>query len=146
MSDTMSNWQHLAQRSMASRFLDIVKMKSFVPCEVEAPLTGYKAKIVQVVFDPLKMEEVNESFRQSGYYVGDGMNVIAVMDDRSILLLGNSAVSFVGKNEKIQGVLDDSHVAFYDIMDLTRQFKIKNKKTEIDELVVKLKAKHDRSA
>ena len=142
----MSNWQHLAQRSIASRFLDIVKMKSFVPCDVEAPLTGYKAKIVQVVFDPLQMEEVNESFRHSGYYVGDRMNVIAVTDNQSILLLGNSVVSFVCKNERIQGVLDDAHVAFYDIMDLTRQFKIKNKKTEIDELVAKLKAKYDRPA
>jgi hypothetical protein len=55
-SESMSNWRHLAQRSMASSFMDIVKMKSFVPCDVEAPLTGYKAKIIQVVFDPLRME------------------------------------------------------------------------------------------
>ncbi len=94
----------------------------------------------------LREKGLAKAAKKAGRIAAEGMAYAAVMDGVGVVVEVNAETDFVGKNEKIQGVLDDSHVAFYDIMDLTRQFKIKNKKAEIDELVVKLKAKYDRSA
>lgn len=37
--------------------------------------------------------------------------------------------------EQIDGAFDETHLVFNDILDLIEQFKIKNKKVEIDELI-----------
>jgi hypothetical protein len=131
---------YLLQRTYASRALDVAKMKAFAPCEVDDPLNNYKAKIVEVVFDPLRIPEVNGRFKAVGYDFGDDMQVIAVTEDGSILLWGGlNSVFHLRKGEKIDEAFDLKHLAFNDILDLTNRFKIKNKKVEIDELIAQLK-------
>jgi hypothetical protein len=126
---------------MASRALDVVKMRAFVPCDVADRLNGYKGRIVEVVFDPLRIEEVNARFVGAGYIVPDGMQVIAVNEDGSILLWGGlNSVYHLRKGEEIKGAFEN--LAFNDILDLTNRFKIKNKKVEIDALVAGLKEKY----
>ena len=130
----------LLSRTYASRALDVAKMKAFVPCEVDDRLNNYKAKITEVVFDPLRIPEVNARFTAVGYHFSDDMQVIAVTEDGSILLWGGlNSVFHLRKGEKIEGIFDEKHLAFNDILDLTQRFKIKNKKVEIDELVARLK-------
>jgi hypothetical protein len=138
----MSNWRYLAERSYASSYLDLVKMKGLVPREVQEALTGYKAKIVEMVFDPFQIDEVNKRFKDSGYFIGKDMSVIAVNEDDSILLLGNTVVYRVSKDEDLKDPLDDSHVAFYDVANLTKPLKIKNTRAELDEMFQKLKQKY----
>jgi hypothetical protein len=131
---------HLIERSAASSCLDIVKMKPFMPCAVEDRLNNYKCTIMEVVFDPLRIEEVNEQFQAAGYNVKD-LQVIAVNDDDSILCWGGlNSVYHLKKGETIVGAFDN--LAFNDIMCLTQKFKIKNKKVEIDAMVAQLKAKY----
>jgi hypothetical protein len=132
---------HLIQRTFASRALDVVKMKAFVPCDVEDRLNAYEARIVEAVFDPLRIEEVNARFAAEGYVIPEAMQVIAVNADGSILLWGGmNSVYHLRKGEEIKGAFD--HLAFNDILDLTGRFRIKNKKVEIDALVQGLKEKY----
>ena len=131
---------YLLSRTYASRALDVVKMRAFAPCEVDDRLNNYRAKITEVVFDPLRIPEVNGRFRAVGYDFRDDMQVVAVTEDGSILLWGGlNSVFHLRKGEKIDGAFDEKHLAFNDILDLTGRFKIKNKKVEIDELIAKLK-------
>ena len=79
-------------------------MKGFVPCEVEDRLNHYKAKIVEAVYDPLCIPEVNARFRAAGYDFADDMQVIAVTEDGAILLWGGlNSVFHLRKGEKIAG-------------------------------------------
>jgi hypothetical protein len=136
----MANLTFLFQRIFASRALEVVKMKTFIPCEVENQHKTYKTRIVEHVYDPVRVVEVNARFKAAGYDVDDQMQVIAVNEDGSILVWGGlNSVFHLRKDEKIDGVLDLKHLAFNDILDLTNRFKIKNKKVEIDELIAKLK-------
>jgi hypothetical protein len=133
----------LLQRTFASRALDVAKMKAFVPCDVDDRLNQYKAKIVEAVYDPLRVPEVNARFRAAGYDFADDMQVIAVTEDGAILLWGGlNSVFHLHKGETIAGAFDEKHLAFNDILDLTNRFKIKNKKVEIDELIADLKQKY----
>ena len=122
--------------------MDVVKMKAFIPCDVENQFKTYRARIVEHVYDPIRVPEVNRRFKVAGYEFGDDMQVIAVTEDGSILLWGGlNSVFHLRKSEKIGGAFDEKHLAFNDILDLTERFKIKNKKVEIDELIVQLKKK-----
>ena len=140
----MSNLRYLLQRSYASSCLDIVKMKAFVPCEVEDELNNYKATITEIVFDPLKIKEVNARFEAAGYIIREDFAVIAVTGGGAIVVWGGlNSVYYLQKDEE----LDDSlevNLAFNDIVHLTRRFKIKNKKTEIDDLISQLKQQHSK--
>jgi len=125
--------QYLLERHMASACLDVVKMKPLVPCDVENTHKTYKTRITSVVFDPLNIEEVDERFRSEGYVVPDEAHVIATTEDGSILLWGGlNSVYHLKRGEEIKTVFDK--LAFQDLLDLTRRFKIKNKKVEIDEM------------
>jgi len=141
----MAAFKFLNQRITASRALEVVKLKTFVPCEVENQFKTYKSKIIEHVYDPLRVEEVNARFTAAGYDVSDDdVQVIAVNEDGSILLWGGlNSVFHLRKGEKIAHCLDTKHIAFDDILDLTNPFKIKNKKVEIDELIAKLKLKYE---
>jgi hypothetical protein len=131
---------HLLQRSFATTCLDIVKMKAFVPCQVEDEFTAYQTTMVEIVFDPLRIEEVNARFKAAGYEVDEGMQVIAVNEDGSILLWGGlNSVFHLRPGEHIEDAFDEQHLAFEDLLDLTKRFNIKNKKGEIDELIAQLK-------
>ena len=117
-------------------------MKAFIPCEVENQFKTFKTRIVEHVYDPLRIEEVNGRFRDAGYDLDESMQVLAVNEDGSILLWGGlNSVYHLRKGEKINGVFD--HIAFNDILDLTERFKTKNKKVELDELITQLKVKYD---
>jgi hypothetical protein len=136
----------LLQRAYVSRALDVIKMKAFVPCDVEDALTGYRGKIVDVVFDPLRIEDVNAGFRADGYRFDDEMQVIAVNEDGSILLWGGlNSVFHLRRGERISGPFDEKHLAFNDILDLTARFKIKNKRPEINELLGQMRRQYDSS-
>ena len=133
----------LLSRSLASRALDIVKMKAFVPCDVDEPRRGYKTKIVELIYDPVCVPETNAKFKSDGYDFPDDMQVIAVCDNGEILLWGGlNSVFHLARGETIGGAFDSKHLAFNDILDLTNRFKIKNKKVEIDELIRRLKEKY----
>jgi hypothetical protein len=132
----------LLQRSLATRALDIVKMKAFVPCEVDERRRGYTTRIIEAVYDPLRVPETNSRFKSAGYDVPDDMQVIAVCENGEILLWGGlNSVYHIGKGEKFTA-LRGKQMAFNDILDLTNRFKIKNKKVEIDELIAKLSEKY----
>ncbi|HTL30061.1 MAG TPA: hypothetical protein VL282_12605, partial [Tepidisphaeraceae bacterium] len=126
----MANLKFLMQRSFASQALSIVKMKQFVPCDVQNQFGTYKSRIVDVVYDPLRVEEVNARFKKDGCGVAESdPQVIAVNEDGSILLWGGlNSVFHLRKGEETEHCLDRKHMAFQDIVDLTNLFKkIKNK-------------------
>src|SRR5215813_2974459 len=124
----MANLQYLAQRSLASASLDVMKLKAFVPCKVEDGITKYKSTIVDIVFDPLRVKQINSKFKRAGFKFPSGTNVIAVNKNGSILLWGGmNSVFHLRKGEELNEKNWEKHLAFYDIQGLTRPFKIKNK-------------------
>jgi hypothetical protein len=135
----VSNLTYLFQRLFASSCLDLVKLKAFVPCTVEDKANNYQTTITRIVFEPLKIKEVNAEFAAAGYFIPEEFSVIAVTGDDTILLWGGlNSVYDLHPGEK----LDDSgevNLAFNDIVDLTGPFKIENTKAEIDDLVEQLK-------
>jgi hypothetical protein len=135
----MSNLTYLFQRSYASSCLDIVKMKGLVPCEVEDEVTEYTGTITEIVFEPLKIREVNGKFEAAGYIIPEDFAVIAVTADKKILVWGGvNSVYYLKKGEELDESLEEN-MAFNDIVDLTERFKIKNKKAEVDDLITHLK-------
>ena len=141
---------HLVRRDLASRCLDLMKLRAFVPCDVSDASTGYKARVVEAVFDPLRVAEVNGRFRAAGFAwdddddEGGGMRVIAVTDDGSILLWGGlNSVYHLRRGERLVGVFDN--LAFEDVGRLVRPFGIKNTKAEIDALVEQLKQRYTKA-
>jgi hypothetical protein len=116
-----------------------MKMKQLAPCEVQDELNKFKAIITEVVFDPLKTKETNRKYAKAGYIIPKDFAVIAVTADQKILLWGGlNSVYYLKKGEELDKSLE-VNLAFNDIAGLTRHFKIKNKKTEIDELLEQLK-------
>ena len=131
---------YLLQQAYATRALDVVKMKTIVPCDVEDEITGYRGRITEIVFDPVRIPEVNDRFKADGFNVDDGMQVIAVNEDDSILLWGGiNSIFHLRRGERIKGAFDEQHLAFNDILDLTARFKIKNKRVEIEELIARMR-------
>jgi hypothetical protein len=127
-------------RSRAGDYLHLVKLKSLVPVDVEDGLTGYKTKIIEVVFDPMHIAETNAKFRAAGFLIPDEMNVIAVIEGGAILLWQTTinCILWLRKGEPISKGWN-ANLAFQDLGDLTHPFKFKNKKPEIDEMVAHLK-------
>lgn len=127
-------------RSRAGDYLDLVKMRSLVPIEAEDKLTGYKTRIVEMVFDPLQMSETNKRFQAAGFLIPDEMNVIAVNNDGTILVWWGrlNCIFWLRKGEPISKGFD-ANLAFQDLGDLTHSFKFKNKKVELDEMIAQLK-------
>ncbi len=131
---------NMLQRSYAGYYVELVKMKALVPCDVEDELTGYKGRIIEVVFDPLRIPEVNAKFKANGYKFDENMHVIAVTDGGAILVWGGlNSVFHLKRGERITGAFDEKHLAFQDILDLTERFKIKRKKVEIDDMIAQMK-------
>lgn len=138
----MSNLTYLLQRSYVGSCLDVMKMKSFVPCAVADELNNYTATITEIVFDPLKVQQTNAQYSKAGYIIPDDFVVIALTADKKILLWGGmNSVYYLRKGEKLHKSLE-VNLAFNDIVDLTGHFKIKNKKAEIDDLLAQLKELH----
>jgi hypothetical protein len=79
---------YLLQRSYASSALDIIKMRDFTPCEVEDQFNTYRTTIVEVVFDPLHISEVNNRFEKAGYDIEESMSVITSKPRRLDSTLG----------------------------------------------------------
>lgn len=129
----------MLQRSFAGDCLELTKMRLLVPAEVEDELTGYKAKIVEMVFEPLRIAEVNQRFTASGFILPEETNVIAVNDDDTILVWGGAnSVLWLRKGEPIHEDWEPN-MAFQDLRDLTDRFNIKNKKAEIDDMIAQIK-------
>lgn len=130
---------HMLLRSYAGDCLHLIKMRAMVPIDLENSILGYKCRIVEMVFDPARMAEVNGRFTDEGYLIPEKMNVIAVNDDGTILVWGGAnCVFWLRKGEPIAKGWDDN-LAFEDLGDLTHRFKIRNKKPEIDEMIAELK-------
>ena len=139
---------HLLRHHYASRCLDLMKMKSLVPRDVECPPNKFKRRITEVVFDPLRVAEVNAQFKRDGYRFDDdgdpddpddhGTAVIAVNNDGSILVWGGlNSVYCLARGERSTGFMDK--IAFDDIAHLVRPFGIKNTKAEVAALIDQLK-------
>jgi hypothetical protein len=130
---------NMLQRSIALDCLDLVKMRSLVPVEVEDELTGYRTKIVEMVFDPTRLTEINRQFKAAGYLIpDDDVNVIAVNEDSTILVWGGAnCILWLRKGEPVSKGWE-GNLAFQDLRDLTEKFKIKNKKAEIDDMIKQL--------
>lgn len=129
----------ILQRSFAGDSLALIKMRPLVPIEVQNAPTGYKTKIIEMVFDPSRLVEVNGRFEADGFLIPEKMNVIAVNEDGTILVWGGpNCVFWLRKGEPISEGWDDN-VAFEDLGHLTHRFKFKNKKAEIDDMIAKLK-------
>jgi hypothetical protein len=138
----MSNLFYLLQRSYASAALELVKMKALVPCDVDDKFTGYKGRIVELVFDPRKVEETNARFEAAGFHIPADMQVVAVMENGSILMWGGiNSLYYLAKGEHLHESLN-YNLAFCDVRDLLNPFKLKNKKVELDELIAHLRAKY----
>ena len=118
-------------------------MKALVPCDVSDEITGYRGRVSEIVFDPLRIEEINAPYEAQGFEVREGMQVIAECEDGSILLGGGlNSIFHLRKGEQIRGAFDEDHLAFQDILDLTGRFRIKNKRAEIDGLLAQLNHKY----
>ena len=130
----------MLQRSFAGDCLDLIKMRSLVPVEVEDEPTGHKTKIVEMVFDPMQIPETNARFQSAGFLIPDEMNVIAVNGDGTILVWEGrlNCVLWLRKGKPISDGWEEN-MAFQDLRDLTGRFKIKNKKPEIDDMIAALK-------
>ena len=130
----------MLQRSFAGDCLDLIKMRSLVPVEVEDEPTGHKTKIVEMVFDPMQIPEINARFQSAGFLIPDEMNVIAVNRDGTILVWEGrlNCIFWLRKGEPISDGWEEN-IAFQDLRDLTGRFKIKNKKPEIDDMIAALK-------
>jgi hypothetical protein len=116
-----------------------MKMRAFVPCEVEDELNSYHGTITEVVFDPLKVKETNTRYVRAGYIIPEDFAVIALTADGKILIWGGmNSVYYLQKGEELDESLE-VNLAFNDIVDLTGRFRTKNKKAETDELLAKLK-------
>ncbi len=137
----MSNLlRHSLKKAYASECLTLLKMKELVPFEIKATHTDFTAKVVEMVFDPFKIKEVNARFAAAGYPVLEGLEVIAVNEDGSILLWGGVAgIFYARKDEPFDEDWEDNSV-YEDVIDLIGQFKIKHKKAEVDEMMEKLQA------
>ncbi|HEV2295507.1 MAG TPA: hypothetical protein VGR35_16780 [Tepidisphaeraceae bacterium] len=128
----------MLQRSLAGDCLHLMKMREMVPIDVDNPILGYKCRIVEMVFDPARLAEVNGRFAAEGYIIPDKMNVIAVNDDGTILVWGGAnCVFWLRKGQPIAKGWDDN-LAFEDLGDLTHRFKIRNKKAELDDMIKQL--------
>jgi hypothetical protein len=129
----------LLQRSFAGDCLDLIKMRELVPIEVTDEITGYTTTIIEMVFEPTRIGEVNARFASAGYIIPEEMSVIAVNEDGTILVWGGlNSLFWLKKGEPIAKGWDDN-LAFQDLRDLTGQFKIKNKKPEIDAMIADMK-------
>lgn len=118
-------------RSTAIECLYLLKMRPLVPIEVKDKLTGYTGIIVEMVFDPQRVAEVNEQFRAKGYPVPEDMSVIAVNNGGTILMWGGlNSVFWLRKSKPIKKGEWDKHLAFQDLGGLIYVYgcKIKNKK------------------
>lgn len=137
----MSNllW-HTLKKSYASDCLALLKMKAFLPCEVEDENNDFSAKIVEIVFDPFKVKEVNARFRAAGFEVPERLNVIALNEDGSILLWNETAGIFYSRKGEPFDETWEGNSAFDDLLDLTGRFNIKNKKAEVDDMMAQLHA------
>lgn len=103
----------LLQRTYASRALDVAKMRDVLPCDVDDRLTGYHGRIVEVAFDPLRIEETDLHFRDAGYGVDDDLHAIALTEAGELLLWGGfNSIYALKKGERVVGVSD--HLAFND--------------------------------
>jgi hypothetical protein len=130
--------RHSLKKSYASECLTLLKMRELVPFEVEATHSDFKAKVVEMVFDPFKIKEVNARFASAGYPVLDGLEVIAVNEDGSILLWGGAAgIFYARKGEPFDEGWEENSV-YDDVLDLIGRFNIKHKKAEVDEMIAKL--------
>jgi hypothetical protein len=124
---------------IASTCLDIVKLKQFVPCVVRDDRSDFRTNVVEIVFDPLRIDDANRDFKAAGFEFDEAKSmVVAVNDDGSILLwTGNSGVLQLHKRGSSNYPRECR--AFNDILGLTVPFKIKNKKPEVDAMLVELR-------
>jgi hypothetical protein len=132
---------HLLRQHYAARCVELLKMKALVPRDVECPPNQFRRRVV-VVFDPLRVAEVNARFKDDGYLFGDdadpGAAVVAVNDDGSVLVWGGlNSVYCLRRGERSTGLLDK--IAFDDIAQLIRPFGIKNTKAEVAAMTEQLK-------
>lgn len=135
MKDIVGN---LLVGPVLSSGMAIAKLKGFAPFDYEDEQKTFKKRLVEVVYDPLRVREVNEEFRAKGYDVPEEQQVIAVNEDGSILLWGLlDEICCLQKGHKWQDpaggrrfVCGSPH--------LTRPFKIRNKKVEIDKLLAQV--------
>ncbi len=128
------------QRSFATHFVKLEKIKALVPRTVKAQTDGRPVKVREIVFDPLQIKKVNARFTDEGFILDDKKYVIAVNADRSILVWGGANSVFrLRAGSRITGACDARRLVFEDISHFTDAFEVEAAKKEVDAMIARLK-------
>ena len=128
------------QRSFATHFVKLEKIKALVPRTIKAQANGRPIKIKEIVFDPLQIKQVNARFTDKGFILDEKKYVIAINDDRSILVWGGANSVFrLRTGARITRSSDPKRLAFEDITHFTGAFEVEATKKEVDAMVAILK-------
>ncbi|HEY5913132.1 MAG TPA: hypothetical protein VJA21_21285 [Verrucomicrobiae bacterium] len=128
------------QRSFATHFVKLEKMRTLVPRTIKAQWNGRPIKVREIVFDPLQIKKVKAKFTEAGFILDDRKHVLAVNADGSILVWGGANSVFrLRAGARITGALDERRLAFEDIGHFTDAFEVDATKKEVDAMIGKLK-------
>jgi hypothetical protein len=128
------------QRSFATHFVKLEKIKALVPRTVRAQTNGRPIKVREIVFDPLQIKNVNAGFTGKGFILDEKQYVIAVNADRSILVWGGANSVFrLRAGSRSTGAGDWRRCVFEDISHFTDAFEVETAKKEVDAMIAKLK-------
>ena len=134
------NFVKSIQRSFATHFVKLEKIKALVPRTIKAQANGRPIKVREIVFDPLQIKKVNAKFTDEGFILDDKKYVIAVNADRSILVWGGANSVFrLRSGARITGASDLRRLAFEDISHFTDAFEVETTKKEVDAMITRLK-------
>jgi hypothetical protein len=134
------NFVKSIQRSFATHFVKLEKIKALVPRTVKAQTDGRPIKVREIVFDPLQIKKVNAKFTDEGFILDAKKYVIAVNADRSILVWGGANSVFrLRAGSRITGACDTRRLVFEDISHFTDAFEVETAKKEVDAMIAKLK-------
>jgi len=134
------NFVKSIQRSFATHFVKLEKIKALVPRTIKAQTNGRPIQVREIVFDPLQIKKVNARFTDEGFILDDKKYVIAVNADPSILVWGGANSVFrLRAGARITRASDPRRLAFEDISHFTDAFEVEATKKEVDAMIAKLK-------
>ena len=134
------NFVKSIQRSFATHFVKLEKIRALVPRTIKAQANGRPIKVREIVFDPLQIRKVNARFAGEGFVLDDRKYVLAVNADRSILVWGGANSVFrLRVGARITSASDPRRLVFEDISHFTDAFEVEATKKEVDAMIALLK-------